>query len=58
MNGLCPHLLGTLSRGGKLMKDPFFNTLPIDYEEPSVRGDVRLNVLGLPAINILGIMHY
>ena len=57
-SGLWPHLLGTFSRGEKLMKDPFFDTLPINYEEPSIRGDVCLNVLGLLAIDILGIMHY
>ena len=51
--GHTTHLLGTLSRGENLIKDPFVVTLPINYEEPNIRGDVHLNVLGLTAINIL-----
>ena len=59
INGQCQyHLLGTLSRGEKLIKDPFVDVLPIHSEEPNIRGDVRMNVLGITAIKILDIMHY
>lgn len=51
-------VLGTLYRGEKLIVDPFVDLLPIQYEQPGIRGDVRLNVLGLSAIKQLNIMSY
>ena len=45
------------SRDEKLIQDPFVDVLPIHSEEPSIKGDVRMNVLGIIAIKILDIMH-
>ncbi len=52
-------LLGTLHRGKKCIEKPFVDRLPIHYEANTyIRGDVRLNVLGLSAIKKLDILHY
>lgn len=51
-------LLGTLCRGEKKLVDPFVNVLPIHFEEATIRGDVRLNVLGLSAIKKLELLKY
>ena len=58
INGRWPyHLLGTLSRGEKLIQGPVVDVLPIHSEEPSIKGDLRTNVLGIIAVKMLDIMH-
>ena len=57
--GICPYrLLGTLTRGEKLFKNPLVDIIPSENEEASIRGDVRSNILGLNAIKNLDIWHY
>jgi hypothetical protein len=50
-------LLGTLRRGEKYIEEPFVDRLPVHYEA-NIRGDIRLNVLGLSAIKKLDIIKY
>ncbi len=46
-------LLGNLVRGERSIIHPYAASLPLQYEEVSIRGDPRLNVLGLAAIGPL-----
>lgn len=48
-------LLGNLVRGERSVEQPYAGILPLQYEEINVRGDPRLNVLGLAAIGALDI---
>ena len=58
VTGVLPYrLLGTLHRGKKYIEKPFVDCLPIRYEA-NIRGDVRLNILGLSALDKLDIIHY
>ena len=40
-------LLGKLCRGDKSIDQPYASSLPVYFEEASIRGDHRLNLLGL-----------
>ena len=52
VSGLRAFLLrGNLSRGELFIENPPASLLPLHYEELSMRGDPRLNVLGLSGLN-------
>lgn len=52
--GLHPFFLkGKLSRGELFINNPSVSELPLQYEELSIRGDLRLNLLGLLGIELL-----
>ena len=58
ITGVLPYrLLGTLHRGKKYIEEPLVDCLPIRYEA-NIIGDVRLNILGLHALDKLDIIHY
>ena len=58
VTGVLPYrLLGTLYRGKKHIEKPLVDCVPIRYEY-NMRGDVRLNILGLAALDKLDIIHY
>ncbi len=46
-------LQGRLCRGNLCIDNPPVSLLPLHYEEFAVRGDPRLNILGLPALELL-----
>ena len=48
-------LTGKLCRGALCVDQPCASVVPICYEEPSIIGDPRLNLLGLPAMHHLKI---
>lgn len=50
MHSFC--LMGSLSTGEVTVDQPYASSLPIYFEEASIRGDPRLNLLGL-----IGIQH-
>ncbi len=48
-------LQGRLCRGNLCVENPPASLLPLQYEGLAVRGDPRLNLLGLPALELLKI---
>ena len=48
-------LMGTLFNQKEMVSldQPFASALPIHFEEASIRGDPRINLLGLPGIQLL-----
>jgi hypothetical protein len=51
-------LQGRLCRGNLCVENPPVSSLPLQYEEVAVRGDPRLNLLGLPALELLKIFSF
>ena len=49
------HLLGTLFNQEEMasLDQPYVSALPIHFVEASIRGDPRINLLGLPGIRLL-----
>ena len=57
--GLYPfRLKGTLCRGSVSCNQPFACVLPLTDEELSIRGDVRLNLLGLTGIEYFKLFNF
>ena len=51
-------LQGRLCRGNLCIQNPPVSLLPLHYEELAVRGDPRLNLLGLPALELLNVFSF
>ena len=48
-------LKGSIYRGNFTVVDPLIHVLPIHYEDYSVLGDPRLNLIGLSGMETIGI---
>lgn len=59
VSGLHAFLLrGNLRRGELFIENPPASLLPLHYEELSIRGDPRLNLLGLSGIELLEVINF